>query len=80
MSLRIWKPVLAANFSSRSRLKISLALLLTLSFTAAVAGQFAAHDPGVRAGTVDAGQPLAAIAQTSASSYFTDGGRALSGN
>lgn len=69
MSLRIWKSIISA----KSRVKISVAMLLALSFTAAVTGQFAAHDPGVRAGTVDSGQPLASIAQTGAYSYFTDG-------
>jgi CxxC motif-containing protein (DUF1111 family) len=37
-------------------------------------GQFAARDPGVRGGTVDAGQPLASLSQTpGASDFFQNG-------
>ena len=40
----------------------------------AIAAQFVARDPGVRSGSVDAGQPLDSLAQTpGASNFFTDG-------
>jgi hypothetical protein len=70
MSMRARKSVV----NLQNRAKISVGLLLALSFAAAVVGQFGAHDPGVRAGTVDSGQPLASVAQTTGlSSYFADG-------
>jgi hypothetical protein len=51
------------------------AFLLAVSFTTATLGQFSPRDPGVRGGTVDSGQPLASLSQTSGSYYgfFTDG-------
>jgi CxxC motif-containing protein (DUF1111 family) len=39
-----------------------------------IAAQFVAHDPGVRGGTIDSGQPVYSLPQTSgASNFFTDG-------
>jgi len=70
MSLRIWKSIV----SVKNRVKLSVTLLAALSLALAALGQFAAQDPGPRAGTIDAGQPLASVAQTTgASAYFTDG-------
>ena len=51
MPLRAWKPIV----SVKNRVKFAFTFPLALSFAFAVLGQFAAHDPGVRAGTVDAG-------------------------
>jgi len=57
----------------------ALALLLAVSFAVAAFAQSssspsAPHDPGVRAGTVDSGQPLASVAQTPGlSAFFADG-------
>lgn len=50
------------------------ALLLAASLASITLAQFAPHDPGVRGATVDAGQPLASIAQTpGATDFFYDG-------
>ena len=60
------------NKSRATRLGALLALSILLATI--VAAQFVARDPGVRSGTVDAGQPLASLAQTpGASNFFTDG-------
>ncbi len=50
------------------------AFLLAVSFATVTLGQFSAHDPGVRGGTVDAGQSLGSL-QTSDPYYgfFTNG-------
>jgi CxxC motif-containing protein (DUF1111 family) len=48
--------------------------LLAVSFATITLGQFSPHDPGVRAETVDAGQPLSSISQTpGASDFFANG-------
>jgi CxxC motif-containing protein (DUF1111 family) len=48
--------------------------LASIFFATVISAQFAAHDPGVRTGSVDAGQPLSSLAQTpGASNFFTDG-------
>jgi CxxC motif-containing protein (DUF1111 family) len=48
--------------------------LASIFFATVISAQFAAHDPGVRTGSVDSGQPLSSLAQTpGASSFFTDG-------
>ena len=53
---------------------VCLVFLLAVSFATAALGQFSPHDPGVRAGTVDAGQPLSSISQTAgASDFFANG-------
>lgn len=41
-----------------------------VSFATVTLGQFPPHDPGVRAGTVDSGQPLASLTQTTGGSDF----------
>ncbi|HEY2545355.1 MAG TPA: di-heme oxidoredictase family protein [Candidatus Acidoferrum sp.] len=43
---------------------IAVGLLLAVSFATVTLGQRSPQDPGVRAGTVDSGQPLASVAQT----------------
>ncbi len=53
---------------------VSLVFLFAVSFATVTLGQFSPHDPGVRAGTVDAGQPLSSIPQTpGASDFFANG-------
>jgi len=43
-------------------------------FATVIAAQFVARDPGVRGGSIDAGQPLVSLPQTpGASNFFTDG-------
>jgi CxxC motif-containing protein (DUF1111 family) len=70
MSLRVWKSMVSVNY----RAKLYVVSLLALSCAFAALGQLAAHDPGVRAGTVDAGQPLASLTHTTgASAFFTNG-------
>ena len=53
---------------------VCMAFLLAVSFATVTLGQFSPHDPGVRAGTVDAGQPLSSLSQTpGASDFFANG-------
>ena len=50
------------------------AFLFAVSFATVTLGQFNPRDPGVRAGTVDSGQPLASVAQTpGGTDFFADG-------
>jgi len=59
---------------SQSKIIASTLILLALSFATVVRGQFGAHDPGVRGGSVDAGEPLASVATTpGAPAFFADG-------
>src|SRR5580693_2266962 len=55
------------------KLIVSLAFLFTVSFATVTLGQLSPHDPGVRGGTVDAGQPLDLSKTAGASSFFADG-------
>jgi CxxC motif-containing protein (DUF1111 family) len=69
---------LAKSKNGRLSLKTKVAAcvgsLLVLSFASVLVGQLAPKDPGVRAGTVDAGQPLASVVTTpGASEFFADG-------
>jgi len=60
------------NKSRATRLGALSALSILLATI--VAAQFVARDPGVRGGSVDAGQPLDSLAQTpGASNFFMDG-------
>jgi CxxC motif-containing protein (DUF1111 family) len=53
---------------------VAIAFLLAFSFATVTLGQRSVQDPGVRAGTVDSGQPLASVAQTpGASDFFANG-------
>jgi CxxC motif-containing protein (DUF1111 family) len=61
-SIPIRKPVIAIGF------------LLAVSFATVTLGQHSPQDPGVRAGTVDSGLPLASVAQTpGGSDFFANG-------
>src|SRR5580704_6474436 len=56
------------------KISFYIAILAALSFASVAVGQFTAHDPGVRAVSVDAGQPLTSVATTAgAPAYFADG-------
>jgi CxxC motif-containing protein (DUF1111 family) len=53
---------------------VALAFLLAVSFATVTLGQHPAQDPGVRAGTVNAGQPLPQLSQTpGATDFFANG-------
>ena len=53
---------------------LCIAFLLAVSFATITLGQSPPHDPGVRGGTVNAGQPLASVSQTpGASDFFANG-------
>jgi CxxC motif-containing protein (DUF1111 family) len=57
-----------------SNLVACASFLTSLSVAGVLVGQNPPRDPGVRGGTIDSGQPLAAIAQTpGASDFFTNG-------
>ena len=66
----------SARKSARKLRRFGLyaAALAALSFASVATGQFVAHDPGVRGGKVDAGDPLPSVSTTpGASAFFTDG-------
>jgi CxxC motif-containing protein (DUF1111 family) len=76
MALRIRGSVGAGkpNGTVSNPVKLTIVALVAFSFVAATAGQFVVRDPGVRAGTVDAGRALASVEETSgAQSFFADG-------
>ena len=52
---------------------VAIAFLFAVSFATVTLGQLSPHDPGVRGGTIDAGQPLDLSKTAGASSFFTDG-------
>ncbi|HZV87898.1 MAG TPA: di-heme oxidoredictase family protein [Candidatus Binatus sp.] len=63
-----------SKFVPSRRPVVSLVFLFAVSFATVTLGQFSPRDPGVRAGTVDAGQPLSSIPQTpGASDFFANG-------
>jgi CxxC motif-containing protein (DUF1111 family) len=53
---------------------IALAFLLAVSFATVTLGQHSPQDPGVRGGTINAGQPLSSLSQTpGATDFFANG-------
>jgi CxxC motif-containing protein (DUF1111 family) len=52
---------------------VAAAFLFAVSFATVTLGQLSPHDPGVRGGTVDAGQPLDLSKTSGAPSFFADG-------
>ena len=53
---------------------IALAFLLAVSFATVTLGQHSPQDPGVRGGTINAGQPLSSLSQTpGAPDFFANG-------
>jgi hypothetical protein len=61
-------------FRRAKKLGVCCAFGLFASSASVMLGQFAVHDPGVRGGTVDAGQPLASVSQTQGASDFFQNG------
>jgi hypothetical protein len=60
--------------SRKSKVIVCVVFLSVVCFGSAMADEFGARDPGVRGGTIDAGQPLASVGQTpGASDFFTNG-------
>lgn len=58
----------------KSKAILFILILSVLSCATVMVGQFVPRDPGVRGGTIDAGQPLASVAQTpGASDFFANG-------
>jgi CxxC motif-containing protein (DUF1111 family) len=63
-----------SKFVPSRKTVVSLVFLFAVSFATVTLGQFSPRDPGVRAGTVDAGQALSSIPQTpGASDFFANG-------
>jgi len=63
-----------SKFVPVRKLVVSIAFLLAVSFATVTLGQRSPQDPGVRGGTVDAGQPLVSLSQTpGASDFFANG-------
>jgi CxxC motif-containing protein (DUF1111 family) len=59
---------------SRSPVNLCIACLMILWFASVMVAQSAAHDRGVRGGTIDAGHPLASVASTPGlPEFFTTG-------
>jgi CxxC motif-containing protein (DUF1111 family) len=57
-----------------NKLVACLAFILFASSASVLLGQLVVRDPGVRGGTIDAGQPLASLAQTpGATDFFNNG-------
>jgi CxxC motif-containing protein (DUF1111 family) len=64
----------AWNFVCRNKAILYTTALLVFSCTGVVLGQFVTADPGVRAGSVDAGQPLSSVFRTpGAIEFFKNG-------
>jgi CxxC motif-containing protein (DUF1111 family) len=62
-----------SKFVSIRKPVVAIAFLVAVSFATVTLAQFSPHDPGVRGGTIDAGQPLDMSKTPGASSFFTDG-------
>lgn len=62
-----------SKFVSVRKPVVAIAFLVAVSFATVTLGQFSPHDPGVRGGTIDSGQPLDMSKIAGASSFFTDG-------
>jgi len=60
------------RFIARTKVIPAVVSLCLLSFASVTIGQFAAHDPGVRGGAVDAGQPVQGLSDDQ-QRYFLNG-------
>jgi CxxC motif-containing protein (DUF1111 family) len=60
--------------SPRMKTAVCVGCLLAASSASVVVGQFAAHDPGVRGGTIDAGKALGSVATTTGLTDFFNSG------
>ncbi|MGB7283871.1 MAG: di-heme oxidoredictase family protein [Candidatus Acidiferrum sp.] len=68
------RPAEKSKVTELRRSFVCLALLLAASFATITLAQSTAHDPGVRGETVNAGQPLSSLSQTTgATDFFADG-------
>ena len=64
----------AATHSRLNRIAAPIVLSVLASSTSVLVAQWEARDPGVRGGTIDAGQPLTSLAQTpGATDFFNNG-------
>ena len=62
------------KFITTRKPAICMAFVLAISFATITLGQSSPHDPGVRGGTVNAGQPLSSLSQTpGATDFFANG-------
>jgi CxxC motif-containing protein (DUF1111 family) len=61
------------KFVCRKKKSFSIGALLALSCGSVMVAQFVVKDPGVRASSVDSGQPLTSVPATGALDYFQDG-------
>jgi len=63
-----------SRFGKTRKTAVCCAFLLAVSFATITFAQWAAHDPGVRGGTVNSGQPLSSLSQTpGAADFFANG-------
>lgn len=62
------------RLSRSGKIAVCSLLLAILSFATVLAGQFVVRDPGVRGGTIDAGQPLGSLTQTPGAYEFFNNG------
>ena len=62
-----------SKFVSLRKPIVAIAFLVAVSFATVTLGQLSPRDPGVRGGTIDAGQPLDMSKTAGAPSFFTDG-------
>ncbi len=68
------RPVEKSKLVSIRKSVVCVAFLFAVSFATVTLGQLSPHDPGVRGGTVDSGQPLASLSQTpGGSDFFANG-------
>ena len=71
---RFARPFSKSKFLRFRNIVVCTAFLLSVSFAAVTFAQFTPKDPGVRAGSVDSGSPLASVAQTPGQAdFFADG-------
>lgn len=62
------------DVAGKYKVTLSIGVLLALSSAGVIIGQSPATDPGVRAGSIDSGQPLDSVATTpGATDFFTNG-------
>ncbi len=74
----LWALIKSWNWKMSPRMKTAVCVgcLLAGSSAGVVVGQFAAHDPGVRGGSIDAGNALGSVATTNGLTDFFTGGQA----
>jgi CxxC motif-containing protein (DUF1111 family) len=70
----IFRPGGKSTFTELGKLIVAAASLMILACAGVAVGEFVVRDPGVRGGTVDAGQPLASLSQTTGATEFFNNG------